>query len=91
MEAFSKIFAAALQLSTIVLHAHGYRAKAGMGHHWISIRSVFEIIGKSAKNYVSYFNSCRAKRNQSDYDCAGRISHSEVEELLREVKTRIAT
>jgi uncharacterized protein (UPF0332 family) len=35
---------------------------------------------------IDYFDSCRVKRNISDYDRAGEISKSEVEELIEEAK-----
>jgi hypothetical protein len=35
---------------------------------------------------IDYFDSCRVKRNISDYDRAGEISESEAEELIEETK-----
>ncbi len=37
---------AALQLATIVLHASGYRAKSKVGHHWITLTLIPELMGK---------------------------------------------
>jgi uncharacterized protein (UPF0332 family) len=77
---------AALQLATVVLHASGYRAKSKVGHHWITILLIPEFMGKGKLALSRYFNMCREKRNTTDYDYAGHITDSEVEELLKEVK-----
>lgn len=79
---------AALQLATIVLHAAGYRAKSKVGHHWVTLLLIPELMGKDKATISQsrYFNTCREKRNVTDYDLAGHISEEEVEELIREVK-----
>ena len=77
---------AALQLATIVLHASGYRAKSKVGHHWITLMLIPEFMGKGKLAQSRYFNTCREKRNTTDYDNAGHITDSEVEELIKEVK-----
>src|SRR6266404_5447299 len=59
---------AALQLATIVLHASGYRAKSKVGHHWITITLIPELMGKDKLAQARYFNTCREKRNITDYD-----------------------
>lgn len=58
---FATAYNAALQLSTIVLLASGYRVKAMSGHHWITIISLPEVMGKGLKGRADYFNACRAK------------------------------
>ena len=35
---------------------------------------------------ADYFDSCRAKRNITDYDYAGGISESEAKELIKEAE-----
>ena len=79
---------AVLQLATILLHAAGYRAKAKVGHHWVTLKVIPEILGKDKEiiEQSKYFNSCREKRNMTDYDLAGHISEFEVKELIHEVK-----
>ncbi len=77
---------AALQLATIVMHASGYRAKSKVGHHWITIILIPEFMGKNKVAQSRYFNTCREKRNTTDYDYAGHITDSEVAELIKEVK-----
>lgn len=77
---------AALQLATVVLHASDYRAKSKVGHHWITITLIPEFMGKDKLAQARYFNTCREKRNMTDYDLAGHISNHEVVELIKEVK-----
>lgn len=77
---------AVLQLATIVLHASGYRAKSKVGHHWITIVLIPEFMGKNKYAASRYFNSCREKRNTTDYDYAGHITDAEAVELIKEVK-----
>jgi len=45
------------------------------------------IMGNDYKELVDYFDSCRSKRNITDYDYAGTISNSEVEELISEAES----
>lgn len=82
---FATAYNGALQLATIIIHAAGYRTKASTGHHWVTILSFPEVMGKSQKSRADYFNACRAKRNVTDYDRVGEISDQELEELLKEV------
>ena len=83
---FATVYNAALQLSTIVLHAAGYRTKGHTGgHHWVTVLSFPDIMGKNQKTRSDYFNACRAKRNVTDYDRVGEISESDLAELLKEV------
>ncbi len=77
---------AALQLATIVLHASGYRAKSKVGHHWITLTLIPELMGKDKLAQARFFNTCREKRNMTDYDLAGHISDREVDEMIKEVK-----
>jgi uncharacterized protein (UPF0332 family) len=77
---------AALQLATIVLHASGYRAKSKIGHHWVTIMLIPEIMGKDMRDQACVFNAAREKRNITDYDYAGHVSEEEVEKLLKDVQ-----
>jgi uncharacterized protein (UPF0332 family) len=77
---------ASLQLATIVLHASGYRAKSKIGHHWVTLILIPELMGKNKALQARYFNTCREKRNITDYDFAGHITEKEVSELIKEVK-----
>jgi len=81
---FATACGAALQLATLVVRASGYRT-FGAGHHWITFQLLLELIGKGEQERVDYLDSCRQKRNIADYDDAGLVSKSEVDELISEV------
>lgn len=81
---FVTAYNAALQLATIALRASGHRA-SGTGHHWTTIQVLPEIMGESERPRADYLDSCRRKRNIEDYDVAGRVSESEVHEIIEEI------
>lgn len=82
---FATAYNAALQLSTIVLHAGGYRTER-MGHHRITFQALPEVMGEEANSRAAYFDICRSKRDITDYDRAGQISEKEAAELLKQVR-----
>jgi uncharacterized protein (UPF0332 family) len=45
-----------------------------------------EILGKDYYELADYFDSCRTKRNITDYDYAGRVSEKETRELIKEAE-----
>jgi hypothetical protein len=67
------------------LAAAGYRASRD-NHHYRVIQSLELNLGKDAK-FVRAFDSFRRKRNVSNYDIGGGISHREVEEMTGIWKT----
>ncbi len=81
---FAIAYSAVLGLASMVLAASGYRAAARRGHHAVTLQALPEIMGDDVREAATYFDSCRVLRNASDYDRAGVVSASEVEELLRE-------
>lgn len=82
---FATAYNAALQLATIALHAAGYRT-AATGHHWATLHVLPEIMGPQSLARADYLDSCRSKRNVTDYDRAGEISNKELREILAEVR-----
>ncbi len=80
---FATAYNAALQLATIALYAAGFRS-VGAGHHWITLQALSEIMGPESQERVDYLDACRSKRNLTDYEKAGAVSHAEADELLRE-------
>jgi len=82
---FATAYNSALQLATIILYCKGYKSK-GTGHHFTVFQAMKEIMGTSYYKLADYFDSCRAKRNITDYDYAGMISESEAKELINEVE-----
>jgi len=84
---FNIAYNAALQLATILLHCRGFRTHhARGGHHWITFSVLPDLLEEDVSEYAVYFDTCRIKRNASDYTKADEISESEAHELLEEVK-----
>lgn len=84
--AFAIAYNAALQLCTIILAVEGYRTK-GTAHH----KTTFEFVEMARINelssYAVYFNKCRNKRNDVDYDRTLVVSIKEKNELIQHVKS----
>lgn len=76
---------AALQSAIILLYCKGYKPE-GAGHHFIVFQAMREIMGSGYYKLADYFDSCRAKRNVTDYDYAGGVSDSEAKELIKEAE-----
>ena len=51
------------------------------GHHLTTFEALEVAIGPSISALVAYFDTCRRKRNQVDYDCAHAATITEAEEL----------
>ena len=83
---FACAYNAILQLGKILLYCKGYKPK-GIGHHATVFEAMKEILGRNYYGLADYFDSCRAKRNTTDYDYAGGISEKETEELIKEAKS----
>lgn len=83
---FMIAYGTALLLATMPLYCSGYETH-GSGHHWITFQTLPLAMGSEYKELSSYFDACRIKRNISVYDRSGRISESEVKELMTEVET----
>lgn len=81
---FAIAYSAVLGLASMVLAASGYRVASRRGHHAITLQALPEIMGEDVRDLATYFDSCRVLRNASDYDRAGVVGSSDVEELLRE-------
>ncbi len=82
---FATAYNAVLQSSAILVYCKGYKPQ-GIGHHFILFESMKEIMGKNYYELADYFDSCRAKRNITDYTCSGEISEAEAEELIKEAE-----
>jgi len=82
---FACAYNAVLQLATILLYSKGYKPE-GAGHHFTVFQAMKDIMGRDFFKLVDYFDSCRAKRNITDYDYAGGVSNSESRELIKEAE-----
>jgi hypothetical protein len=67
------------------LAAAGFRASRD-NHHYRVIQSLELTVGKDGK-FIRAFDAFRKKRNISNYDIGGGISHREVEEMIGIAKT----
>ena len=83
---FATAYNAVLQSATILLYINGYKTK-GAGHHFTTFQCVKYILGKEYNDIAEYFDSCRVKRNTTDYFYAGGVSEKEVKELIKEAKS----
>lgn len=82
---FACAYNAVLQLATIFLYCKGYKPE-GTGHHFTMFQAMKIIMGNNYYALADYFDSCRSKRNITDYDYTGAISDSEAEELIKEAE-----
>jgi hypothetical protein len=82
---FATAYNAVLQLATMVIACEGYRV-AGPGHHQTTLRA-FEIgMGAPAASLATYFETCRRKRNQVDYDMANVATEFEADDLVQKAE-----
>lgn len=78
---FGIAYNAALKLCTIVLHSSGYRPEKNLAHYR-TLQSLPLILGKKYEADATYLDTCRKKRNETEYDFAGTISEDEAIELI---------
>jgi len=83
---FAIAYNAALQCCRIALYCAGFQPQRGQSEHYRVIQSLSLTLGVDFEEMSSYLNSCRSKRNISDYDSMGTISDSEVDELIKNVQ-----
>lgn len=82
---FATVYNAILQSATILLYCNGYKTK-GADSHFTVFQAIKDILGKDYFELVNYFDSCRSKRNITDYDYSGGISEKEALELIGEAE-----
>jgi hypothetical protein len=82
---FATAYNAVLQLAKMVIACSGYRV-AGLGHHYTTFEALELAMGPSIVERLAYFDTCRLKRHQVDYDYADVISDSEADELLAQAR-----
>ena len=82
---FVLAYDAARTLSLIVVRAEGYRPRSVGGHY-----NTFLALGEVDPAFSAlsvYFDTCRMKRNDCEYDFAGGVSDTEADSLLQAVQT----
>lgn len=82
---FAIAYNAALNLASYVIRKNGYRVAAKVGHHRTAFLIAGEVLGRTAKSHLDYFDLCRRKRNKVEYDLAGVVTDRDVDELIRQV------
>ncbi len=84
---FATAYNAVLQLSTMAISCAGYRASSVAGHHLRTFEAAKLALGSAeAENLADYFDLCRRKRNNIDYDSAEVVSKTEADELLEKAR-----
>ena len=78
---FGIAYNAALKLCTILLHSSGYRPEKNLAHYR-TLQALPLILGDKHKSNADYLDTCRKKRNETEYDFAGNISEEEAQELI---------
>ena len=81
---FVTAYGAALLLAKMALACSGYRldSKSG-GHHVTSFEALPLSLGSSSTALAKYFEVCRRKRNEIDYDRAFVASDADTEEIVK--------
>ena len=84
---FVTAYGAALLLAKIAIACAGYRLdpKSG-GHHKLTFEALPLAVGVNVKSLANYFEICRRKRNEIDYDRAHVASEADAEEIVRRAR-----
>ncbi|MCC7265314.1 MAG: hypothetical protein IT369_22655 [Candidatus Latescibacteria bacterium] len=83
---FATAYNAVLQLAKMVIACAGYRVTARQGHHQASFQALSLAMGAGVADLVTYFDTCRRKRNLVDYDRADQVSETEAQELCKKAQ-----
>ncbi len=75
---------AARTLSLIIVRAEGYRPRSVGGHYntFLALEAADPVFAALS----AYFDSCRMKRNDCEYDFAGGVTETEATGLLTAVQ-----
>jgi hypothetical protein len=81
---FVMAYDAARTLSLIIVRSEGYRPRSVGGHY-----NTFLALAEADPAFASlsaYFDGCRMKRNDCEYDFAGGVSDTDADGLLKAVQ-----
>ena len=67
----------------------GYRT-SGIGHHQTTFEAAEMALGTSSAALTAYFEGCRRKRNNVDYDRASVTTETEAQEIVKKVHALLA-
>ena len=82
---FERAYDAARALATIVIRASGYRVKGSGGGHYNTFLALEAANPARFRKVAAYLNLCREKRNEISYVAPGRVTPTEVREILDQV------
>lgn len=82
---FGIAYNAALKLCSILVRSGGLRISSGP-HHMTMFKFMPYFLGEEKAPLARYFDKCRSKRNQAEYERAGGISEKECKDLIAETK-----
>jgi hypothetical protein len=80
---FIMAYYAARTLSLIIVRAAGYRPRSVGGHYNTFL--ALEAADRAFAALSAYFDGCRIKRNDCEYDIAGGVSDTDADGLLKTV------
>ncbi len=84
---FVTAYGAALLLAKMAMACAGYRLDSkATGHHKTAFLALPLSVGAKAKTLARYFDVCRRKRNEIDYDRAFVASEADAKEIVVRVK-----
>jgi len=86
---FTLAYGAVLSAATVLLRAHGVRARRER-HHERTFATLRQMAIPGLSERANYYDDCRRKRNTLEYDSAGDVSDTEARELVDEA-TRFVT
>jgi hypothetical protein len=75
---------AARTLSLIIVRAEGYRPRSVGGHYNTFL--ALQAADPAFAGLSAYFDGCRMKRNDCEYDFAGGVTETDAEGLLKTVR-----
>jgi hypothetical protein len=81
---FVMAYDAARTLSLMIVRAAGYRPRSVGGHYNTFL--ALEAANSAFAALSAYFDGCRMKRNDCEYDVAGGVSDTDADELLKSVQ-----
>ena len=83
---YATAYNAALQISKMGIGVAGFRVAKGASAHHESFEAMkLVIVTDEMSDLLDYFDRCRRKRHQIDYDAAEVVSNTETEEIVETV------
>jgi hypothetical protein len=68
----------------------GYRVTSKTGHHKPSFQSLRLALGPTADRHADYFETCRRKRNVTDYTRSQVATETQADEILEKAQEFVA-